>query len=265
MRYRLLLAIPLLALASGAHSNDVDTSPAIRFAQKSFKSAQSPLMRWGIKGDKVEGTGPLRRWSASTCPTASDAPRFEDLPSVLADYCKHNNGRMAEDRCWQTESGREATWFAFRFERLPPCGGNISISGAGKAPTYQLLVAELHPSAVGTPGSDLEWMQAGFKSDQQVLSERRRAVTAAAHTQAFLQQQEQERVAAEAPRLKTKGTQVCKRQNSGTYLGFVEDASGDRIKVLITAHYWGEPGTQRDNNYRGQEYTWSDISEWYPC
>lgn len=251
----LLLAAFLATLPLPANPAEPEPPPAIRFARKSFKSAESPLMRWSIKGDKVEGTAPLFRWSASTCPMSGDAPRFEDLPGLLADYCKRNGGRMVDQRCWQTENGREATWFAFKVEK-GPCGGHIA---------YGLSVAELHPSAVGTASFDMEWAQAGFKPDQQVLSERKRAASATANTATFLHQQEQARITAEAPWLKTKGTQVCRHQNNGTFLGYVEDAAGDRIKVLVTQHFWGKPGEMRDNNYRGQEYIWSDLSEWRLC
>lgn len=245
-----------------------EVPPAIAFAKKSFKTAQSPLMRWGVKGDKVEGQGPMFKWSASTCPTASDAPRFEGLPAALGEYCHRNGGKMEmpEGRCWQPTVGGEATWFVFKFERLPPCGGNVSLSGAGKAPAYQLQVYELHPSAVGTSGSDLEWASVGIKTDQQVRSERNRTRQAMASVATLKEQQEKERIAVELTRLKTKGTQVCKKQGEGTFLGFVEDVSGDRIKVLVTAHFWGDLRTgMRDNNYRGQEYIWSDAIEWRLC
>lgn len=266
----LLFAIAATSLPVPVDSAEPEAPPAIKFARKSFKSAESPLMRWSIKGDKVEGAGPLYRWSANTCPMASDESRFRVLPDALADYCRRNGGQMdlkglahvMEGRCWQTANGREATWFAFSLTINHCVASEVSTSTR-----YTLAVAELNPAAVGTPGSDMAWAEAGLKTDQQVLSERSRNATAIANTEAFLQQQEQARVAAEAPRLKTKGTQVCKRlpDNGGTFLGYVEDASGDRIKVLVTQHYWGEPGVMRDTSYRGQEYVWSNLSEWYLC
>jgi hypothetical protein len=264
---RSLLFAALFLTSAAAIAAD-SAGPAIGFARRTFRSAQSPLMRWAVDGDEIEGTAPLLKWSASTCPTSSDAPRFEAIPEALENYCHKNGGRMdrREGRCWQVESDKEATWFAFRFERQPPCGGNVSLSGAGKSPRYFLEVVELHPSAVGTPGTDLKWPTFGVKTDQQAKSELNREAHALASVEAVYRQQEAERLAGESAQLKTKGTQVCKPQGQGTFLGFVEDVSGERIKVLVTAHFWGDPKSgQRDPSFVRQEYTWSDVTEWRLC
>lgn len=261
----LLLAVTAMALASVAASADSGTTPAIDFVRGVYQRVATKTTNLPPDGKTV--TGQMSSWSATSSHRKIKVLNriVDDLSAELDRFCTRNGGSIERQRCWRSAGTEQAIWFSYTWE-FP------LIERRDSLPSVRFVVYELDPSRLGEPGADEEWTRVGLNSAAELRAKREQAAAAAAAERAAKAEAEhariateQARLAVEAPQKKIKGTQVCKRQDNGTFLGYVEDASGDRIKVLVTAHFWGEPGVMRDTNYRGQEYVWSGVSEWRLC
>lgn len=260
----LLLAGATMALASATASAE-RTTPAIDSAREVYQKAAATTTNLHPNGETT--TGRMSSWSATASHRKIKVLNriVDDLSAELDRFCTRNGGSIERQRCWRSAGTEQAIWFSYTWE-FP------LIERRDSLPSVRFVVYELDPSRLGEPGADEEWTRVGLNSAAELRAKREQAAAAAAAERAAKAEAEhariateQARLAVEAPQKKIKGTQVCKRQDNGTFLGYVEDASGDRIKVLVTAHFWGEPGVMRDTNYRGQEYVWSDVSEWRLC
>lgn len=276
MRTRLLLLPTALMLSPLiAAPAERDATSAVGLAQSVYVSAESARVRVNTDGDALEESGPMRVWSGSlSCRKTELLAKFMvELNDRLVAFCASHGGRMNGNRCWRNKEGVTASWFAHTWKPLE-CNGSSQ--------TIQYLVYEIDPVRHADPGADAEWARVGQETDQQIRAQRDKVVANAAAARAAKAEEERARAAAErawiaseAPRKKIKGTQICKQDTHNPFLdeknqvvfrGYVEEVSGDRIKVLVTGRYWGAPGSgNRDPNYRGQEYTWSNVDEWYLC
>lgn len=261
----LLLAVAAMALASLTASADSGTTPAIDFVRVVYQRAATRTTNLHPDGETV--TARMSSWSATSSHRKIKVLNrvVDDLSAELDGFCTRNGGSVGRQRCWRSMGAEQAIWFSYTWE-FP------LIEHRDSVPSVRFVVYELDPSRLGEPGADEEWTRVGLNSAGELRAKREQVVAAIAAERAAKAEAEQARIAteqarlvAEAPRKKIKGTQVCKRQDNGTFLGYIEESSGDRIKVLVTEHFWGEPGVKHDTNYRGQEYVWSDLSEWRLC
>ena len=246
---RLAVAVVLISMTNPLSAAEPKT--AIEFAQKAFRSGASPLMRWGIKSAPVEGDGPIRTWRAHYCVADSERAAFNELPLKMAVYCQQGGGTMVElGRC-EVQSGQgPATWFTATMGNAAGCGPYNDAT--------EMVVHEVNHDALSSTDAQVAWMTLGIKSTQE-----RSFRQASAQRQTLVA--EAERLRRDETALKTKGTQVCKAQSGGEFLGFVEDVSGNRIKVLVSAFYYGDVRNGRRSPKFAQEYIWSDVSEWRLC
>lgn len=224
---------------------------AIEFAQKAFRSGASPLLRWGIKSAPIEERGPIKTWRAHYCVADSEQTAFNELPLKMAMYCKKGGGEMVDvGRCEMGSANGPAIWFTATMGNAGGCGPFSDAT--------EMVVHEVNPAALGTAEAEVAWMGLGIKSAHE-----RAFRQASAQRQAVVA--EEERLRRDASDLKTKGTQICKAQSGGEFLGFVEEVSGNKIKVLVSAFYYGDVRNGRRSPQFTQQYIWSDFFEWHLC
>lgn len=64
--------------------------------------------------------------------------------------------------------------------------------------------------------------------------------------------------------LRTRGTRICKDLDNNRYIGFVDDVSGDRIRILVNFAVNRYAPTLAVGNFQPQ-VLWDDPDTWWPC
>lgn len=258
MRYLIvaliLTLVPLSATAS-------ETQTAIEFAQTHFRAAKNPV--YGLfrrKKPLIERHGAVTVLKMQSCVAPSESMAFRDLPSRLTQFCQESGGTDLLDQsgrnlCELESNDGPGLWFSAQLNQLGSCGP----AGVSSAQSLELVLYELDIDQVGTVSADVDWMSLGFKPARARAFKQRSEAAAKQATEQF-------RVENQEPAIKTKGSQVCQpKKAGGEFVGFVEDVSGNRIKVLVAAYYYDslKIGT-RDTSFT-QQYVWSNFEEWRLC
>ncbi|MDN3923218.1 hypothetical protein [Roseateles violae] len=130
----------------------------------------------------------------------------------------------------------------------------------------EVLVAE-PTTAVATPAYTAFLRDRGFKNASQLAaaSAAKEAAAQSARQRADdARGAEQSRLAREWPMMQRRGTTVCRTANGIRYVAYVEDATADKLKLLVSRAYLVRATSLSPGDFR-QEVIWSDPINWSLC
>jgi len=200
----------------------------------------------------TEDASTYRAWADHWCPRHVTVHSTDDVLAKVGEYCAHVSGSYREPYCMQPGSPERVLFFASFRRDIDLC--------QGVAATVAVQVVEPKPGMEqSTPYID-KLRSVGYRT----AGDRSRESLAA--LQAV--EAERTRLARELPRLRTRGTQVCKQQDDVTFMGFVEDTQGVKIKITVHGAYYGS-GPSGSLGARNPDYQpetiWDQPEHWHVC
>lgn len=200
----------------------------------------------------VEDTPAYRAWGDHWCPRHVLVHSTDDVVRGVSDYCINLAGTFREPYCTRNSAPDQVLFYA-QFQR------NIDLC-QGVAATVSIQIVEPKPGNVADPRYVDRLRTLGYRT---AGDDARAALAALSAAEA-----ERARLARELPRLRTRGTRVCHTDADVTFVGFVEDTSGGKIKIDVQQAYTGN-GTLgslgiRNPNYR-PETIWDQPERWTVC
>lgn len=208
--------------------------------------AVQALMGGGTDNDLGTYRTNSQRWCAAN---AGSTPRALEK---FAELCGRKGGSY-DGRFCTARSGVEEVLFLANFDQKPELG----------CLGVRLLVAE--PKSAPADPAWISYLEGqGYRRvaqrerEQNVL---RTALQVQAERQAAA---ESVRLAVELPQLKKRGTKVCKVVGPQTFVGFVEDFTDEKVKVLVTQGFMtNSPGVGLKID--SGTLTWDPFTAWRLC
>lgn len=192
-------------------------------------------------------------WGSNWCPRHEAVHSVQDVKREISRFCQKAGGVYNDAFCRRASGNDEVLFYAAVLPEgncqqvANPVGVKIIEPKAGKTTSPEYL-AVLH--------------RVGYRTQGDI------AVASAEHQRDV--QREQERITRELPLLRTRGTRVCNRQQAGTtFVGFVEDVSGEKIRISVQAAYYTnllgiQGASSKADNYQPQ-MVWDMPEHWSVC
>ncbi|MBV7299467.1 DUF4355 domain-containing protein [Enterovibrio paralichthyis] len=220
-----------------------------KYASASEKGLINPLAFVGGRDDTDE----YQKYRKSWCAIDGTGPTL--LLAELSDICTSKGGVVRDDWCVNAE--KDLPLFKMNI-------GNSTLGCSTGISTYAEVI-----SPVLDEDNDAAWLEVsklnGFKDEDELKAEQKAKVER--EKALAIAEQEQQRLAAEQKRadvrkmLSVRGLRICQKGNLGTYVGFIEDFSKEKVKVHV-ANYGGDGWTV--GNFR-ETTIWDYPSNWYVC
>jgi hypothetical protein len=170
------------------------------------------------------------------------------VQSEIGLYCQRKGGAYQNGFCREANEPDLVLFYAM-----------VSRRGDCQNVAFPVGVQIIEPKGTNlqSPGYLSALRQVGYVTQKEVLEaavERERMADEKA-------QREKARLAREMPMLTSRGTKICHIQNSWTYVGYVEDAANQKIKIHISAMQalGGGPPISHE------ELIWDFPSNWHVC
>jgi hypothetical protein len=253
-----LVMFAMLLCASGCTTNATLPDPArdasIIAYMSDLRQTTSTLLDKVVVALPNAGVDHLdyTSWTGDWCPRHERVHSVDDVQGEISRYCRNAGGIYNNAFCQRATDHDEVLFYAEVLREgncqqvANPVGVHIIEPKSGKIRSRSYLAA-LH--------------QVGYLTDAEMV-----AANAAILREL---QAEQDRAARELPRLRTRGTRVCKKEPAITFVGFVEDVSGPKIRINIQTAYYnalsnGQGLSSRAENYQPQ-MVWDMPENWRVC
>ena len=198
----------------------------------------------------TQETAEYRAWSDHWCPRHTEVHSTEDVIRKVSLVCSQRGGTYVEPYCMQAGTPERVLFFARFRHGIDLC--------QGVAATVAVEVVE-PKSGMTQSAPYLNRLRGyGYRSGGDQAGDALAALNA--------QEAERARLARELPRLRTRGTRVCRQQDDTLFAGFVEDVSGPKIRITVNDAYYtaGLAKGTRNPNYR-PETIWDQPERWTVC
>ena len=254
-----VVAVGVVVAMAGCATTDLGAEASAIGVSKSLVMQSVPLGGMAVQalasaGDG-EDRGSYRYKSQLFCQTNSQA--LANIRQKFAILCGRKGAEFDGQFCMRRD-GADQVLFSAQLES----------QGTGNC--YRLNVSEA--VNVGSPDY-LQFLvsKAGYQTAEVKAAKAAAQQLAAIEARARLQAQalaqqtlEQARLQTELPQMKKRGTKVCKIDGPQTFVGFVEDFTDEKVKVLVTQGFMTNTPTMGLRVEPGT-VTWDPFIAWRLC
>jgi hypothetical protein len=242
---------PLLGCASAPPIQASDSAITVgdRAVMAAVPLAGAPVQALAGAGSGND-LGTYRTKSQNFCPTSAES--LNRVTKSFAELCAAKAGRYDGRFCAQPGNPDKVV-FLTALERAGNCM-RLTVSepnGDATAPQWVALTTEL-----------------GYKTTAQRQQEAEAAAASRAAFQRIVAsakaEQERVRLETELPMMKKRGAKVCTANAGNTFVGFVEDWSDEKLKILIVEAFRTNVPSMK-LNLGASNVTWASPEEWRLC
>jgi len=245
-----LWVVPALVLTAGCAVSQVEATDedksAIEFSERLVKGMVNKLDKLVTPlGAKKTVTENYRSYHNSFFPIAGGE---QGVLASLSSYCFKAGGSFRQGAC---ENDQGDLLFYAKVEYTGTYAGN-----------RETTMTVIEPVQSNTPGFMAKARELGYRTAEEEYARRQKqGQEALARYEEELRQKDQN---AQAILDSGRGTRICRVDGPYVYIGYVDDISGNNIKILVQNMYLESAPNIRPGGFKSH-VVWGAARDWAPC